>query len=70
MKMAEEEKMLASRPPLLPPHYCHAIRNLLGMTLSSCVLGIFGGLMGTELRMRVSYAAVPPGPPSARPCGV
>lgn len=59
--MADNTKFLEG-PPLLPVHYCRAIRNLLYVALASCILGIFGGLMGTELRMRLSYAQVPPGP--------
>ena len=59
--MPEETKLLAASP-LLPDHYRQAIRNLLYVSLVSCILGIWGGLMGTELRMRLSYAQVPPGP--------
>ena len=59
--MPEETKLLAASP-FLPDHYRGAIRNLLYVSLVSCVLGIWGGLMGTELRMRLSYAQVPPGP--------
>ena len=59
--MTDDTKLLVASP-LLPVHYCRAIRNLLYVALVSCILGIFGGLMGTELRMRLSYAQVPPGP--------
>ena len=59
--MADDTKFLVASS-LLPLHYCQAIRNLLYVSLVSCILGIFGGLMGTELRMRLSYAQVPPGP--------
>ncbi len=59
--MPGETKLLVASP-LLPDHYRRAIRNLLYVCLVSCILGIWGGLMGTELRMRLSYAQVPPGP--------
>ncbi len=58
--MSIETKPLTA--PLLPDHYCRAIRNLLYVAQVSCILGIWGGLMGTELRMRLSYDQVPPGP--------
>ncbi len=58
--MADETKALTA--PLLPDHYCKAIRNLLYASQVACVLGIWGGLMGTELRMRLGYDQVPPGP--------
>lgn len=59
--MVEDTKLLTTSP-LLPDHYRQAVRNLLYMSQVSCILGIWGGLMGTELRMRLSYDQVPPGP--------
>ena len=59
--MADNTKLLVTSP-LLPVHYCQQVRNLLYLSLVSCILGIWGGLMGTELRMRLSYDQVPPGP--------
>ena len=59
--MDDDTKLLVASP-FLPVHYCRAIRNLLYVALVSCILGIFGGLMGTVLRMRLSYDQVPPGP--------
>lgn len=58
--MTTETKPLMAA--LLPDHYCQAIRNLLYVSQVSFILGIWGGLMGTELRMRLSYDQVPPGP--------
>ncbi len=58
--MSTETKPLMAA--LLPDHYCQAIRNLLYVSQVSFILGIWGGLMGTELRMRLSYDKVPHGP--------